>query len=356
MPIDPTTSAEFKSLEKKFHVDFMNRLPSRHDLEYKVWLEKRFLLRIGIALRMWEDTPKRTWIAYLLERYFWTELGMTECPSLNGAVPVFLWDDAYRPPPIDVQGLALRLQSLSLDDSCPTCTVERKIVLLAKLLHLDKIEVEMLRLAFASSSLLAPASADFPYPLNALLEEVLCHLGSKGPENYRGLYGQLLNASAEELALVVERPALVAMHLFENESWQKGRPCDATDKLLAILQGHYLTQAALIEDLHAASPDSCMVFDIDIPIEHFCEGAPAAIADVFRAAHKGTTLSRVQQEVLLHWHTGLSVDLTAIHSAAHLENYEQAIQSVIKSTINIRLRGERFCAEQLVNELSGENA
>lgn len=355
MPIDPTTNAEFKSLEQKFHVDFMNRIPSRHDIEYKQWLERRFLLRIGIGLPKWDDTRRRTWVAHLLEMHFWQELGLQQRPSLYTHIPVFLWSDTYLPPPIDVHALSARLQRLSIDASKPLCTAERKFALLEQLLHLDRAEVELLELAFAMSSIWSPASADVPYPLNAILNEVLCNLGSANHEQRTALYSHLLSVPVEELAPVFERPALVAMHLLENESWQEGRPCEATDKLLSILQGHYLTHAALIEDLKAATPDFAMVLD-DLPMDEFCKEAPADMVEVFHAARKGDPLSRAQQEALVHWHTGLHTDLSEANSATQLETYERVIYSVIKCTVNIQLRGESFCAERLVKELAEGNA
>lgn len=356
MPIDPTTSSEFKSLEQKFHVDFMNRLPSRHDIEYKQWLERRFLLRIGIGLPKWDDTRRRTWVAHLLEMHFWQELGLPQRPSLDTHIPVFLWSDTYLPPLMDVQALSEQLQRLSLGGSKPLCTIERQLALLEQLLHLDRAEVEFLELAFAKSSIWSSASADVPYPLNAILGEVLCNLGSANQEKRNFLYSQLLNVPVEELTPVFGRPALVAMHLLENESWQEGRPCEATDKLLSILQGHYLTHAALIEDLKAATPDFAFVLDTNFPMDEFCKGAPADMVEVFHAARKGDPLSRAQQEALVHWHTGLHTDLSEANSATQLENYERAIYSVIKCTVNIRLRGESFCAERLVKELAKDNA
>lgn len=352
MSIDPITSAEFIALEKKFHVGEINRLPSRHNIEYKHWLERRFLLRLGVALPQWDDSRRRTWVAHLLEQYFWKELGLPQRPPFFcWSIPVFLWSDSFCPPPIDVKALAERLQRLSPGESSPLCTAERKFALLEKRLHLERAEVELLQLAFATSWLGSSPSQDIAVPLNAVLCEVLSNLGSAIPEERNALYCQLLNVSVEELAPVFDRPALVAMHLLEHEDWQEGRPYEATDKLLSIVQGHYLTHAALIEDLKAAEPSIFVVLDTDFPIDALCEGAPADIADVFRAARKGHTLSSAQQETLVHWHTGLHVNLVNIDRAVPLENYEQAICCVIESTVNIRLRGERFCADRLVIEM-----
>jgi len=48
MQIDPSVLQAFAVLESAFHTDFVSRLPSRHNLEYRAWLERLFMRRIGV--------------------------------------------------------------------------------------------------------------------------------------------------------------------------------------------------------------------------------------------------------------------------------------------------------------------
>jgi hypothetical protein len=112
MQIDPSASQAFATLETAFHPDFLSRLPSRHNLMYRQFLERQFMLRIGTSLATLPESVDRLWIAHLLRRYFWRDLGLDTRPDLPTELPRFLWPRSYELSPVDVVALSEQIEAL----------------------------------------------------------------------------------------------------------------------------------------------------------------------------------------------------------------------------------------------------
>lgn len=268
MQIDPTVLQAFAVLESAFHTDFLSRLPSRHNLEYRAWLERLFMRRIGMELPTLPDTRQRTWMAYLMRRFFWRELGLQLHPELPTELPMFLWPPDYELPPVDVVAMADSLASIDQTEPAPICIAKRRLALLTELLHLSPAESALLQLAYAACHWGLPTSSESYAADQHALQTVLNCLHWRDLVERNHVFAMLLAVSVEDAAALFDAPvSVVALQLIDNDCWHKGRNAlafaTATDKLLSLLEAQYQTHAALLADLQMASPDICTAFDSD---------------------------------------------------------------------------------------------
>ena len=312
MQIDPSVLQAFAVLEGAFHTDFLSRLPSRHNLEYRAWLERRFMLRIGVSLPTLPDTRYRTWVAHLMQRYFWRDLGLQSCPELPTELPMFLWRSDYELPPVDVVAMSGSLATTAQTLTAPLCIAERRLALLTELLHLRPAESALLQLAYAACHWGLPTSSENYAADQHSLQAVLNCLHWRDLAERNRVFAMLLAVTVEGAAALFDAPvSVVALHLIDNESWHKGRNplkfATATDKLLVLMEAQYQTHAALLADLQMASPDIGAAFDSDYPADLLYEELPLSVADAYMAARRGHALNAAQLVALVWWQTGLEL-------------------------------------------------
>lgn len=357
MQIDPSVLQAFAVLESAFHTDFLSKLPSRHNLEYRAWLERLFMRRIGVALPTLPDTRQRTWTAaHMMRRYFWRELGLQSRPELPTELPMFLWRPDYELPPVDVVAMADSLATIEQSESAPLCIAERRMALLTELLHLTPAESALLQLAYAACHWELPTSSESYAADQHSLQAVLNCLHWRDLVERNHVFAMLLAVSVEDAAALFDAPAsIVALHLIDNESWHKGRNAlafaTATDKLLALLETQYQTHAALLADLQMASPDIGAALDSDYPADLLYEELPLSVADAYMAARRGHALNAAQLVALVWWQTGLELAAEVAQPLADKLDFETVVRVLIRAVLSCRTSGSSVTELALLQAL-----
>ena len=275
MQIDPSVSQAFATLETAFHTDFLNRLPSRHNLMYRQFLERQFMLRIGTALVTLPESVDQLWIAHLIQRYFWHELDFPVRPKLPTELPRFLWSKSFRLPEIDLVSLSQKIETLrqqkfdGMPD--PLCIAERKLFQLEMLLHLQPTEIALIELAYASSPDGWPQSESEAFePDRHALHALLMCLNWCDVAERDHIFSILLNVSTFDVAVLFTNPStLLALHLIDSSYWHQGNGAfayaTATEKLFMVLETQYLTNVAMLADLQSPPFDAALAEDSDVP-------------------------------------------------------------------------------------------
>lgn len=356
MQTDPSVLQAFAVLERAFHTDLLSRLPSRRNLEYRAWLERQFMRRIGVALPTLPDTRQWTWTAHLMRRFFWRDLGLQSRPELPTELPIFLWQPDYELPPVDMAAMADSLATIEQTEPAPLCIAERRIALLTELLRLSPAETALLQLAYAACSWGLPTSAENYAADQHSLQAVLNCLHWSDLVERNRVFATLLAVSVEEVAALFDAPVtVVALHLIDNDWWHKGRNAlafaTATDKLLALLETQYQTHAALLADLQMAPPDIGVAFDSDYPADLLYEELPLSVADAYMAARRGHALNAAQLGALLWWQTGLDLAVEVMQPLAHKLGFETVVRLLIRATLNCRTAGDSVTELRLLQAL-----
>lgn len=342
MQIETSVSHAFTVLEEAFHTDFMGRPPSRHNLMYRQFLERQFMLRIGSALATLPESVDRLWIAHLLRRYFWRDLDLDARPDLPTELPRFLWPRGYELPTVDVTALSTQIADLWEPVPDPLCIAERKLLLLEMLLHLRPAETALIELAYAASPDGWPQSeAEAFEPDQHALHAVLMCLNWRDVAERDHVFSVLLGVSPEDAAALFDNPATVlALHLVDNESWHRGNCAfayaTATEKLFAILETQYLTHAALVADLQSLPFDRFLLADSDVTEGMLYEYMPPLVAEVYIAARQSRHLSAPQLAALVHWQTGLAVTAESVQALASRLDFETVCRVLAQAVLDCR--------------------
>lgn len=354
--IDPLVLQAFAVLEHAFRTDLLSPYPSRHNLEYRAWLERVFMRRIGMALPTLPYTRQRTWMAHLMRRYFWCDLGLQSRPELPTELPMFLWRSDYEMPSVDVAAMADRLATTEQTEPAPLCIAERRMALLTELLHLSPAEAALLQLAYAACPWGWPSSSEHYAADQHALQAVLNCLNWRDLVERNRVFAMLLAVTVEEAAALFNAPvSVVALHLIDNDWWHKGRNAlafaTATDKLLALLETQYQTHAALLADLQMASPDLGVAFDSDYPADLLYEELPQSVADAYMAARRGHALNAAQLVALVCWQTGLELAAEVVQPLADKLGFETVVRMLIRATLNCRTSGHPVTDLRLLQAL-----
>ena len=342
MQIDPSVSQAFETLETAFHTDFLTRLPSHHNLLYRQFLERQFMLRIGAALASLSESVDRWWIAHLLRRYFWRDLGLAARPDLPTELPRFLWPRGYDLPSVDVATMSAQIAALWEPVPDPLCIAERKLLLLETLLHLRPAETVLIELAYAASPDGWPQSESEAFePDQHALHAVLMCLNWRDVVESDHVFSVLLGVSLQDAAALLDNPATVlAMHLVDNESWHRGNGAfayaTATEKLFAVLEAQYLTHAALLADLQSLPFDRCLLADSDVTEGMLFEYMPPLVAEAYIAARRSRHLSAPQLAALVHWQTGMAVTTESVLPLASQLDFETVCRELAQAVLDCR--------------------
>jgi hypothetical protein len=342
MQIEPTVSQAFATLETAFHTDFLSRLTSRHNLMYRQVLGRQFMLRIGMALAALPESVDPLWIAHLLRRYFWRELGLATRPDLPTELPRFLWPRDFELPPVDVVALSAQIAALWELVPDPLCISERKLLLLKTLLHLRPSETALIELAYAASPDGWPQSQSDAYEADQhALHAVLVSLNWRDMAERNHVFSLLLGVSHQDAAAFFDNPAMVlALHLIDNTSWHRGNGAfayaTATEKLFVVLETQYLTHAALLADLQSLPFDRCLMPDSDVSDGMFYEYMPPLVADAYVAARQSRCLIAEQLAALVHWQTGIAVTAESVQPLAMALEFETVCGALAQAVLDCR--------------------
>lgn len=342
MQIDPSVSQAFATLETAFHTDFLNRLPSRHNLMYRQFLERQFMLRIGTSLATLPESVDQLWIAHLLRRYFWRDLGLAARPDLPTELPRFLWPRGYELPPVDEVALSEQIEALCEPAPDPPCIAERKLMLLETLLHLRPAETALIELAYAASPNGWPQfDSDTFEPDQHALHAVLMCLNWCDLAERDHVFSVLLGVSPQDAAALFANPVTVlALHLIDNSDWHRGNGAFAyavaTEKLFAVLEAQYLTHAALLADLQSLPFDRCLLPDSDVSEGMLYEYMPPLVADGYIAARQSRHLTAEQLAALVHWQTGMAVTTESVQPLASQLDFETVCRVLAQAVLDCR--------------------
>ncbi|MGF6213422.1 hypothetical protein [Comamonas sp. 4034] len=341
MQIEPTVSQAFATLETAFHTDFLSRLPSRHNLMYRQFLERQFMLRIGTSLAALPESVDRLWIAHLLRRYLRRDLGLDTCPDLPTELPRFLWPRGYELPRVDVVALSEQIEALWEPAPDPPCIAERNLFKLETLLHLRPAETALIELAYAASPDGWPQSdSDTFEPDQNALHAVLMCLNWRDLAERDHVFSVLLGVSPQDAAALLANPAtLLALHLIDNTDWHRGNGAFAyavaTEKLFAVLETQYLTHAAMLADLQSLPFDRCLDPD-DMPEGMLYEYMPPLVADAYIAARQSRHLTVEQLAALVHWQTGMTVTAESVQALASQLDFETVCRALAQAVLDCR--------------------
>jgi len=346
MQIEPSLSQAFATLETAFHTDFLSRLPSRHNLIYRQFLERQFMLCIGTALATLPESVDRLWIAHLLRRYFWRDLRLDARPDLPTELPRFLWPRGYELPPVDVVALSEQIEALweqkYFGEPDPPCIAERKLFLLETLLHLQPAETALIELAYAASPDGWPQSeSDTFEPDQHALHAVLMCLNWRDLAERDHVFSVLLDVSPQDAAALFANPATVlALHLIDNTDWHRGNGAFAyavaAEKLFAVLETQYLTHAALLADLQSLPFDRCLLPDSDVTEGMLYECMPPLVADAYIAARQSRHLTAAQLAALVHWQTAMTVTAESVQPLASQLEFETVCRVLAQAALDCR--------------------
>jgi hypothetical protein len=309
-----------------------------------------------VALPTLLDTRQRTWIAHLMRRYFWRELGLQSRPELPTEVPMFLWRPDYELPPVDVHALAGSLATIEQTEPAPLCIAERRIALLTELQHLSPTEFALLELAYAASHVGWPSSSEHYATDQHALQAVLMCLHWSDLADRNRLFATVLEVSVNDAATLFDAPvSLVVLQLIDADWWHKGGSvlghATATDKLLALLETPYQTHAALLADLQVVSPDRGLASDSDYPADLLYEELPHSVADAYMAARRGHALNAPQLVAVVGWQTGLELAAEVVQPLADKLDFETVLRVLIRATLNCRTSGEPATELRLLQAL-----
>lgn len=362
MHIEPTVSQAFATLETAFHTDFLTRLPSRHNLMYRQFLERQFMLRIGAALATLPESIDRLWIAHLLRRYFWRDLGLAaRRPDLPTELPRFLWPRGYELPTVDVVALAAQIAALweqkFFGEPDPLCIAERRVLLLETLLHFRPAETALIELAYAASPDGWPQSESETFePDQHALHALLMCLNWRDVAERDQVISVLLGVSTQDTAALFTNPATVlALHLIDNAEWHRGKSAvahaTATDKLFAVLETQYLTHEALQADLQSLPFDRCLMPDSDVPEGMLHDYMPPLVAAAYIAARQSQRLTAEQLAALVHWQTGIKVTTESVQPLASTLLFETVCRALAKAVLESCKAGATVTSLTLLNAL-----
>lgn len=342
MQIDPSVSQAFATLETAFHTDFLSKLPSRHNLMYRQFLERQFMLRVGTSLTTLPESVDRLWIGHLLRRYFWRDLGLHTRPDLPTELPRFLWPRGYELPPVDAVALSEQIEALWEPAPDPPCIAERNLFKLETLLHLQPTETALIELAYAASLDGWPQSeSDTFEPDQHALHAILMCLNWRDEAERDHVFSVLLGVSPQDAAALFANPATVlALHLIDNADWHRGNGAFAyavaTEKLFAVLETQYLTHAALLADLQSLPFDRCLLPDSDVSEGMLYEYMPPFVADAYIAARQSRHLTAPQLAALVHWQTGMAVTAESVQPLASQLDFETACRVLAQAVLDCR--------------------
>jgi hypothetical protein len=342
MQIEPTVSQAFATLETAFHTDFLNRLPSRHNLMYRQFLERQFMLRVGTSLATLPESVDRLWIAHQLRRYFWRDLGLVTRPDLPTELPPFLWPRDYQLAPIDPVALSAQIAALWEPVPDPLCISERRLLLLQTLLHLRPSETALIELAYAASPDGWPQSESDAFEDDQhALHAVLMSMSWRDVAARDHVISVLLSVSPQDAAALFAEPATVlALHLIDNTSWHQGdcafAYATATEKLFAVLETHYLTHAALLADLTSQPFDRCLLPNSDVSDGMLYEYMRPLVADAYVTARQSRCLTTDQLAALVHWQTGMTVTAESVQPLAMALEFETVCGALTQAVLDCR--------------------
>jgi hypothetical protein len=337
-----------------------SRTPPSHDSRrYKQWLQRDFLFRIGVALPAFQMSEDRLWIAYVLRRLFWRDLGLAERPDLPITMPRFFWPRGYELPSFDVTGLSQQLAALRQPQPEPWCGVEHNIHQLTALLHLRPSETALLELAHASSVTWKPVSnaPDQEISDPALYNLLMClNWHDKAERNL--VFSLLLDVPAQDVTPLLEEPnTLLALGLIDNASWQQGNGAfayaEATDKLLAMLEKRCVSRDALLTALKAPLQDRILAADSDVPDGMLYEPGylPRQLAEAYIAARRSRCLTTDQLTALVCWQTGFNIATEAVQALDQKLRFEAVRQTLADAVLARRKVNARVTPQTLIHAL-----
>lgn len=338
MELDSAVSQAFATLETAFHTDFLTRLPSHHNLMYRQFLERQFMLRIGSALASLPEPVDRLWIAHLLRRYFWRDFGLSSRPDIPTLLPRFLWPRGYELPTVDLAALSAQIADLWEPVPDPVCIAERKLLLLETLLHLRPAETALIELAYAASTHGWPRSEAEAYePDQHALDAVSMCLNWRDVAERDHVFSVVLGVSPQDAAALFDNPSTVlALHLIDNENWHRGNYATATDKLFAVLETQYLTHSALLTDLQSLPFHRCLLPDSDVPEGMLYEYMPPLVAEAYIAARQSRHLTAPQLAALVHWQTGMAMSTESVQPLASKLDFETVCRLLAQAVLDCR--------------------
>jgi hypothetical protein len=333
--------------------------PSTDSQRYRQWLQRDFLLRIGVAMPAFQMSEDRLWIAHVLRRLFWHDLGLSERPDLPITMPRFFWPSGYELPSFDVTGLSKQLAALRQPRPEPWCVVEHNIHQLTALLHLRPSETALIELAYASSVTRHPVShaPDQEISDPALHNLLMCLNWHDKTERNR-VFAILLDVSVRDVAPLLEEPStLLALGLIDNASWQQGNGAfayaEATNKLLAMLETRCMSRDALLTALQDAPYDRILVANSDVPDGMLYEPGclPKQIADAYVAARQSRCLTTDQLTALVGWQAGFSIATEAAHALDQKLRFEAVRQTLADAVLARRRVNARVTPQTLIHAL-----
>lgn len=300
------------------------------------------MLRIGAALATLPESVDRLWIAHLLRRYFWRDLGLDARPDLPTELPRFLWPYGYQLPPVDVVALSARIADLWEPVPDPLCIAERKLMLLETLLHLRPAETALIKLAYAASPEGSPQSESGAIESDHhALHAVLMCLNWRDEAERCHRFSVLLGVSLQDAAALFDNLATVlALHLIDNSNGHKGNGAfayaAATEKLFAVLETQHLTQDALLADLVVQPFDWPEFPDPDITDVGYYEELPPEVAAVCVASNASLPLTAPQLVSAIWWQTCLRLPLEAVQPLDRRLELEAASKAVSSAVVACR--------------------
>jgi hypothetical protein len=330
--------------------DVLTRQPSHHNLLYRLFLERQFMLRIGAALATLPESVDRLWIAHLLRRYFWRDLGLDARPDLPTELPRVLWPYGYQLPSVDMVALSARIAGLCEQVPDPLCISERKLLLLETLLHLRPAETALIKLAYAASpeGWLQSKPEAIESDQHALHAVLMClNWSDEAERNHR--FSVLLGMSlADTEALFDNLATVLALHLLDNSNWHSGNGAfayaAATEKLFVILETQYLTHEALLADLVVQPFDWPAFPDPDITDVGYYEELPPEVAAVCVASNASLPLTAPQLVSAIWWQTCMRLPLEAVQPLDRRLELE-AVSKAVSSAVVASRRANRMPAD-----------
>lgn len=298
MSLDESLNNAFETIREYASFDSHSLVPHPENLKFQATEERRAMHRLGTKLTEIVGNPDSEdlqYAAHVVNRHFWTELGLSQPPELATEVPRFLLKPDYKMEPrTDAQELASLLAEVPMPETPVLCIVSSKLALLQNLLNLPDVAIKFLTLAYANSS-----RHSLTKDLTSGLSLAMSYIGVENNLHRNRAVAALLDVPLTEVeALFTPPTTLTALRFVDVHVFNQARSLRSvftlSDELVTLLEMPHLSHAAVLARILEPVHDLDTVDDGTTPIGYLYEIMPSQIAECYER----TVLNRP----LLHQH------------------------------------------------------
>ena len=308
MCLDESLNKAFETIREYASWDSHSLVPHPDNLWFQATEESRAMYRLGSKLTEIVGNTEGEdlqYVAHVVKRHFWKELGLPQPPELATEVPRFLLKPDHKMEPrTDAQKLASQLAAVPMPETPVLCIVSSKLALLQKLLNLPDVAIKFLTLAYANSSRHSlTKNESYGLPL------ALSYIGVEDKLHRNRAVAILLDVSVAEVeALFMPPITLTALRFVDVHVFNQARCLRSvfalSDEFVTLLEMPHLSHAAVLARILESDRDLDSIDDGTTPLGYLYEIMPSQIAECYERTVLNRPLSHQNVHHLVEWFTG----------------------------------------------------